>query len=339
MNRCLSVPAVLAAVLATSLPADTSRAQPGRNRLPQVGLAAPEPEKKMPWNQAEYVFSAKLDSVDAGPVAQSFPPIYNHTLHFQIETVLRGELKAGDKIDGSHSARQHDAPAFPVGKTCLVAASRSRGHFRVDRIEAADDATLKQVTLQCRLPLGWKIRDGKPISPWASLGAKAWNSESGDNAELVCSKTGRPALLAGNGVSFQVEPVPPKKEIKWTNPDGDGEYRVTVTNTTDQAVDVPALLSDGDKILWTESLVILCQDKAYVCPACKGVSSSAGLTRLEPGQSVSTVVNALQLDGPEWPRGGYRIEFQFCLGEKSVTRSFYYLSRHHDKIREQLEAK
>ena len=50
-------------------------------------------------------------------------------------------------------------------------------------------------------------------------------------------------------------------------------------------------------------------------------------------ESVSTVVNALQLSGPEWPRGGYRIEFQFCLGEKSQTKSFYYMSSHHDKVR------
>jgi len=37
--------------------------------------------------------------------------------------------------------------------------------------------------------------------------------------------------------------------------------------------------------------------------------------------------------GPTWPQGGYRIEFQFCLGEKSQTMSFYYMTRHHDPIR------
>ena len=40
------------------------------------------------------------------------------------------------------------------------------------------------------------------------------------------------------------------------------------------------------------------------------------------------------LDGPEWPRGGYRIEFTFCLGEKANTQSFYYLSKHHDAVRD-----
>ena len=46
-----------------------------------------------------------------------------------------------------------------------------------------------------------------------------------------------------------------------------------------------------------------------------------------------TTVNAFRLKNVKWPRGGYRIEFQFCLGELNSTQSFYYLSRHHDKIR------
>ena len=31
---------------------------------------------------------------------------------------------------------------------------------------------------------------------------------------------------------------------------------------------------------------------------------------------------------------GYRIEFQFCLGEKSQVKSLYYMSKHHDKLRQ-----
>ncbi len=336
MHRTTSVLGFVIAITALSLLADVSCAQPGRAAQPQIGFGPPaKQEKKMPWNKAQYVFSARLDRADAGPVAHSLPPIYSHKLHFQVETVLRGNLEVGAKIEGSHSARQHQVPTFPVGKTCLVAASKARGTLRIDRIELADDEKVKQVALECKLPLGWRVADGQPVSPWARLGEKAWNGGSAEAGELVCSKSGRPALLAGDAVSFDVEPVPPKEAIKWTNPDGDGEYKITVTNNSDQAVLVPALLSDGDKILWKESLLILCKDEVYLCPGSEGVSAEVGPTKLEPGQSVSTVVNALQLRGPAWPRGGYRIEFQFCLGEKSQTKSFYYMSRHHDKIREQ----
>ena len=48
----------------------------------------------------------------------------------------------------------------------------------------------------------------------------------------LCATTGRPALMAGGGVSFAVEKMPPAKAIKFRNPDGDGEYKVTLTNPT-----------------------------------------------------------------------------------------------------------
>lgn len=285
------------------------------------------------WNEAQYVFTGKLDSVQAGPVGRSFPPVYTHTLGFEVQRVLRGDLEAGTRLTCSHVARQHDPPSFPEGKVCLVAASVTRGTMRVERIEEADPRKTAAVEMACSLPLGWRIENGKPVSPWAKLGSSAWPGQAGAAITLRCSKTGRPALLAGSGVKFNVAPVPPAKEIKWTNPDGDGEYKVTVTNATDKPIRVPALLTDGDKILWEESLVILCQDKTYPCPGSRGVPEAAKPAELQPGQSVSTVVNALRLRGPEWPRGGYRIEFQFCLGELSETKSFYYMSRHHDGLR------
>ena len=104
----------------------------------------------------------------------------------------------------------------------------------------------------------------------------------------------------------------------------------------DKPVAVPALLSAGGKILWEESLVILCQDKAYACPGAKGVSGKVEPTTLAPHQAASTTVNVLLLQGPEWPQGGYRIEFRFCLGEKSRTQSLYYMTKHHGKLRDAL---
>jgi hypothetical protein len=142
-------------------------------------------------------------------------------------------------------------------------------------------------------------------------------------------------LPAGPQIRLDIEPVRPAKDIKWRNPDGDGEYEVTVTNTTDKTIQVPALLALGDRILWSESLVILCQDKAYTVPGAESVPAGVTSFELAGGQSVSTVVDAFRLKGPEWPRGGYRIEFQFCLGELSQTKSFYYHSKHHDPIRQE----
>jgi hypothetical protein len=293
-------------------------------------------KKSSGWGEAECVFTGKLESVEAGPVAQSMPPIYHHTLHLTVEKCLRGTLKSGEKVDCANMARQMEEPTFPVGKLCLVSASKAQGALVIERIEAASEKNVAEATLDCSMPLGWKIEGGKPVSPWAALGAKAWAASAAGKADVRCSKTGRPALMVGAGVNFSVEPVPPKKSIQWTNPDGDGEYKITLTNVTDKRVAVPALLSDGKNPLWEESLVILCQGKTYVCPGCKGVSGKVEPVVLKPGESVSTVVNALRLKGPQWPEGGYRIEFQFCLGEKSQTKSFYYMTRHHGPIREAL---
>ncbi len=307
---------------------------------PSVGPAVPPAAKpgnvKPQWNEAPIVLIGKLDRVDAGPVGFSEPPLYTHTLHFTVSRVLRGVLEPGAQIACSHAARQAQRPVFPVGELCLVAAKQARGRLQATLVEKADPKRVAAAEASCNLPLGWRMKDGKPVSPWAPLGEEAWPEGSGLKAELVCSVTGRPALLAG-GVKLTVEPVPPSREIKWTNPDGDGAYKVTVTNETDKPIEIPALLSSGGKVLWANSVVILCQGKAYVCPGFDTGVKDVAVTKLDPGESASGVVNALALEGPEWPRGGYRIEFQFCLGELTETESFYYMSRHHDKVRQKLK--
>jgi len=308
------------------------RPMPGR---PMPGGRKPAPVDKFKTIQgAQLVFTADLKKVQAGPVARSMPPIYMHTLSLVVKDVLRGNVKPGDKLSLSHSARQMNRPKFPVGKLCLVTATTSRGRTVANLVVKADDAMMKTASEATSLPLGWSKNKDKFVSPWAELGAKAWPKDAPPVAgAAVCSVTGRPALLAGPGVSMKVEKVPPAKQIKWTNPDGDGSYTITITNDTDKPVTVPALLSGDKGILWDESLAILCQGKARPVPGAKGVKAAAKSTVLKPKQAVSTVVNAFGLKDVKWPRGGYRLSFQFCLGELSVTKSFYYMSRHHDAIR------
>jgi RNA polymerase sigma factor (sigma-70 family) len=289
------------------------------------------------WGKAEALCLAKLVAARPGPVLRSEPPIYNHTLELTILNPLRGTFKKGAQLNAHHSARQKDVPTFPVGAECLVALKQAQGNrWQVLTIKPTTAQDVAEAKLACSVPLGWSVVKGRLVSPWASLGDKAWPANARIKGWWACAQTGRPSLLAGDGLELTVEVVPPKKAIKWTNPDGDGEYRVTVKNTTEKAVPVPALLRAGDKVLWDESLVFLCQGKVYTVPGASGVKEAPRPVVLKPGEAVSTVVNALKLQGPEWPRGGYRIEFQIALGEKSVTKSFYYLSRHHDVVRQQL---
>ena len=109
-----------------------------------------------------------------------------------------------------------------------------------------------------------------------------------------------------------------------------------MSNPTDQPLTVDALRREGKRVLWKESLVILCQGQAYLAPGSVGLLRPTQPVVLKPGETISTVINALELQGPNWPRGGYRIEFQFCLGQRSSKQSFYYMARHHDVIRASL---
>ena len=304
------------------------RPMPGRGKP-----AAVDPFKVI--QGAQIVFTADLKSAQAGPVARSMPPIYSHKLSLVVKEVLRGDLKPGDKLTLNHQARQVKVPTFPVGKVCLVTAVKSRGHTTANFVRKADAAIMKTAREAVSLPIGWSKKGDKFVSPWASLGAGAWpKTVKPAKGQLSCSVTGRPAYFAGAGVSMKVEKVPPAKEVKWSNPDGDGLYTITITNETDQPQTVPALLSDDKGILWDESLVILCQDRSRPVPGAKGVKAAPKATVLKPKQSVSAVVNTFKLKDIKWPRGGYRVAFQFCLGELSVTKSFYYRSKHHDPIRQ-----
>jgi len=291
------------------------------------------PESLARWGQAEIVFTAHLARAVSGAVGLSEPPLYSTSLQLKVTKVLRGSLKRGEEITAYHSVRQKDKPIFPEGREVLVAMNTGRGQKVATAVVEVTASEMEQAELACSVPPGWTVEKGRLLCPWAKLGAKAWPAEARAKGPFVCAETGRPSLLVGDGVEFTAEPVPPKVVVKYGNPDGDGEYQITVKNVTSKPVTIPALLSDGKNILWDESMVILCQNKVYAIPGAKGLARNPQPTVLQPGESVSGMVNALKLQGPEWPRGGYRIEFQFCLGEKSVTKSFYYTSKHHDPLR------
>ena len=317
-------------------PRPLPRPLPGRGPILRPG--GPEQEKAPPaWASHQHVFTGTLDKVLAGPVGRSFPPMFTHKLTLTVKDVIRGDLKPGQEVTVSHVARQRVKPVFPEGKPCVVGGEKSRGTLQAKDVVEFDLKEIDAIRLACALPLGWAGKAGSIISPWAALAAK-WPANLKEGAKHFCASTGRPALGFGSGASFEVEKVPPEAEIKWTNPDGDGEYKITVGNPTTQAVTIPALRRIGGKILWNESVAILCQNKTYPAPGSKGLGVATAPVVLQPGQKVSGIVNPLALEGPSWPKGGYRISFQICLGERSSTQSFYYMSRHHDGVRAKLKA-
>ncbi len=323
---------VLAARVA--LAAGTPMPAVGEGEAPLQPAVAEEAPQAVDFTSAQIVFAGTLTTQQEGPTGLSFPPMYTGRLTFTVDLVLRGNVPQGKPLTLGYVRRQEAAPSFPVGERCLVTASAGREGMQIVSVDKVTSAALEAAREAVAVPIGWVRQGGGWLSPWAGMGDAAWPKAAAAATGPSCARTGRPALLAGSGVTLAVEPVPPKQEIQWTNPDGDGEIRVTVSNPGREPVTVPALLRSGDRILWEESLVLRCQNKAYMTPGARGVASAPDPVVLQPGESVSTVVNILRLEGPEWPRGGYRIEFQFCLGERSAIQSFYYMSRHHDRLRE-----
>lgn len=284
------------------------------------------------WAGAEVLVTGKLTQVIAGPVGLSDPPVRSYRMTIKPGKVLRGAIKADEPLAVNYSIRSKDEPKFPAADVdCVIALKFVQKSWILQSVEAADANNVEQAKVATSFPLGWTVKDGKLISPWAAVG------KPGQSKGVACSVTGRPVLVAGDAVRFSVEPMPPAVKLKYGNPDGDGEYKLIVKNETDHEIEVPALLTDGKTIRWNESIVIRCQDKAYPIPGSTGDVAGLKAVVLKPGETVTGTTHVFALNGPEWPRGGYRIEFQFCLAEKSATHSFYYLSKHHDPIRDAVQ--
>lgn len=281
-------------------------------------------------NRAPVVFVGKLAGAQAGPVGRSLPPVYTFRLTFdeQVER-LRGPKPAS--LAMRYSIRTMDPPRFDVGRRYVVAAADDR----IARVLPAEEKHLRLARQAVSVPLGWTLSAGKPVSPWAARGEDAWPKDAELKADIVCSRSGRPALPAGEGIKLKVKQVPPKKLQKFRNPYGDGFFKITVSNTGKMALSVPALLQDGDDIRWHESLIAICRDRPYLLPRTGPLKDPAPV-ELGPGESVSTTIDAMLLgDDVPWPRGGSRIGFTFGLGEVAADSFFYYYSQLHDPLRKE----
>ena len=215
--------------------------------------------EKQQREAAEIIFAGKLTSVVAGPVGLSSPPMRTHRLTFSVTDVFRGDIESRQDLICNSVLVQNDEPVFPVDKACIVYATQLDGRFNIVEVEEANGERLLEAGTIARYPIGWTKQDDHWLSPWGSLEGDGWAPET--DAKFRCRATGRPALLVGENATYEVSVVPPEKSIKWTNPDGDGLFKITVSNPTENPIEVPALLSKDGKVLWSESLVIVCQNK------------------------------------------------------------------------------
>ena len=242
------------------------------------------------------------------------------TVNLKVIKAFRGSLKEGGKFNLKRRNKNNLRfgpnqvnDDYPPGIYIIEVNEHVRDLSIITNIVKADEKTVKAAILAGKLPLNWSVEEGKLKNPW------------GDER--------KPHFL-GKNLLLTITPVAPVKEIKWTNPDGDGIFKVIITNVSQEAQEVHALKCKGSEILWADSVLNGSQGKFQKPVVIKSDKSpTAGKVILQPGKSVSCEINALKMKGIEWPRGGYRLNLEFCIGEQIKAHSFYYMSRHHDGFR------
>ncbi len=195
----------------------------------------------------------KADKVVEGPTALSDPPIWNHQLTFKVETVLRGDVEIWRGAQAYHNARQDAKHRVRHGSTVIVAASKERDGLRVAILEPNTEALLDEVKVASLLPLGWKVKSGQSdfaLGP-ARQGGVAGGHERRERKDHLLRH--RASGVHGRWDRVQSGKGSAQEGHQVDQPDGDGEYKITVTNPTDKPLVVPALLSADGKVLWDES--------------------------------------------------------------------------------------
>lgn len=283
----------------------------------------------MSLGTSECIIYGKVKEVIPGRATMSLPP----------------QCTCDLVLEGAHGVRGITGPVartqfFYVGDACPVASGKiyvmggdaeEGGFMKCAKEVASLDAARKEAEDFASAPYGW---EGK-VSPFTAR----WPGSTA-GATVVCSKTGRPSYAIPSTVSFQVDQVIPPDVNENTNPFGNGEFLVTVTNKGSADVTVPVVMTANGPD-FEQSLVLSTRDDFpdapfEVCVFPENLPKDAHMAVLKPGQSLKGTVNTLKLKLKEvqWPCGGSRVYFTFGLGNAAQKNFFYYYSNIHDPLRE-----
>ncbi len=288
------------------------------------------------FNRADIVLVARVTEVRPLMATMSMPPTTFFQITLEKPTALRGTSPA--KLSFRQSVKGSAAPGA-VGDEMIVALEVPPA----EKENPDDTPIVRQMLLTkspasqaareaATLPIGWQRIGKELVSPWAPLEKSAWPDGIKVDAPLHCDRTGRPALVAPAGIVLTSEKVMPKKLLEYKNPYGDGEFRLTLTNTTKEDSIIPALLTDGKTIFWADALIAFADNEPYLLPAAGHLTAECHPVALKAGESISYTINTLTLPKHDWPQGGSRVYFQFALGNLSARDFFYFFTDYHQRL-------
>lgn len=313
-------------------------------------------------SRATMAFVGVIEQVTPGISTRSMPPIQHYQIKFKNIQPLRGSQFGTEQfhyqqhgaglmgrapvpiiqgIAQAGSANEFQQVKYPTEGVQYLACLQSESN--IDVLVELDPEMMNQLIHSAKLPLGWqKESNGNLVSPWQASTVKqaSWCQQTNYNSVEKCSKTGRPMLLANQNITFTCEPVHTSEVNEFKNPNGDGVFKLTVVNNTNNDIEVPALLRDSQSktILWEDSIFVRTSAGNHFFPG-QGQAKQVEPTVLKPQQTVSIKLDTLTLRDLQWPQGGWRLKLQFCLGDQGADGSFYYFTDHHDPIRQAAERK
>ena len=306
--------------------------------------------------QTPIAFLGTITDVLPGISTRSMPPINHYKLRFQHIRSLRGSVSAQEfsyhqrgggfthrhrNSDDSEASSSEEHVKEPTAGVTYLACLSDDQH--INTLVELDQNTVEQLVQSSKMPLGWNRQDnGRYESAWQHSHAKhiKWHENPCFAQHEKCAKTGRPLLITSDEISVSCEPVHAAQTKEYQNPDGDGVFKLTVTNNSNRPIEIPALLRDrrSKKVLWEESVFVITDAGNHFFPG-HGQARDVEATLLEPHESISTKLDTLTLHGLSWPQGGWRLNLRFCLGDQATEGNYYYFTDHHESIRKKAEKK
>lgn len=194
----------------------------------------------------------------------------------------------------------------------------------------------------------------------------------GDAADAAATAGVPPAAAPPGSLRLDVTPAVPAEVHPYRNPDGDGAFTLTLTNTTATPLTLPGvpvvvtphrLRRAGRVVLWSAAAVVVAEAAAYALPPPPGGAEATAAAAvaaapptaaaaaahhggrvgghiaplvLGPGEAVTGSINVLAAGGVAWPKGGWRIPFVVGVGGATGGGGLYYLDSWHDARRAQV---
>ena len=270
-------------------------------------------------NQAQLAFTGKVARTS---IVTSDLGLTVHELEFTEIKMLRGKLPP--RLTFLTRAFDPAAePHYPKDATWLVATSTFPPSGRnIDFMAPATDRLLSLADRTLALPLGWTLDKGRPLSPWAALGDKAWPKEcAGRQRASVCQND--PPRAAGRREHLSQPRSCPPKCINSAIPSATANSR-SPSPTAAPTLPRCRRLSDGKRIRWEDSLVVVDVSTVanYGMPCLLAGAGKWGTAQalqpvvLKPNQSISTIVDVLQAKGVLFQPGGAQLLLPLLPGRK-----------------------